>query len=61
MENSELKFKKSIKKCRDLKRETGEDYHIINDQFFSVVKSSYFDKKRPYHSLYNTKNKKEEK
>jgi len=54
MENSELKIRQSIKKCHELEEENGKSYHIINDQFYTVVKESYFVKERPYHSLYNT-------
>lgn len=60
MRNPQLKIKISIQKCKTLKKETGGDYHVINDQFFSVVKNSYFDKERPYHSLYSTIEKEKE-
>lgn len=60
MKNPEVEFKKSIQKCKDLKKETGEDYNVINDQFFSVVKNYYFNKERPYHSLYSTMRKEKE-
>jgi 5-methylcytosine-specific restriction endonuclease McrA len=54
MENSETKFQESIEECKNLHKESDKVYHIINDQFFTVVDEDYFNEDKPYHSLWNT-------
>lgn len=62
MKNSELKFQESIEECKNQHNKSGKVYHIINDQFFTVVEESYFNgdggddggNDKPYHSLWNT-------
>ena len=55
--NKEQLFRQSILTAHQKNEETGEKYHVINDQFYTVVADTYFSEKRTYFSLYNTTDK----
>lgn len=58
MKNSEYSMRQSILESHKKNDEYGKVYHVINDHFYTVVEESYFKGNVPYHSLYNTDDKK---
>ncbi|CAG7579895.1 MAG: hypothetical protein SLAVMIC_00148 [uncultured marine phage] len=55
--NKEELLRQSILTAHQKNEENGRKYHVLNDQFYTIVEDDYFQVKRTYFSLYNTEDK----